>query len=63
MTVEKTYYPLPTLNTITDSGFAYTQIYMVARSGVDDQSTGTITFNPNIPFNENESINVVYEIS
>ncbi len=82
MTVEKTYYPLPTLNTITDSGFAYTQIYMVARSGVVhsqsdvdadlvsgspfyayDQSTGTITFNPNIPFNENESINVVYEIS
>jgi len=26
-----------------------------------DQSTGTITFNPNIPFNENETINVVYE--
>jgi prophage tail gpP-like protein len=24
-------------------------------------SAGTITFNPNIPFNENETINVVYE--
>jgi len=82
MTVEKTFYPSPTLNEITDAAFAYTQIFMVARSGVVhsqsnldadlisgnpfyayDQSTGTITFNPNIPFNENESINVVYEIS
>lgn len=24
-------------------------------------STGTITFNPNIPFESNESINVIYE--
>ncbi len=33
-TVEKTFYPSPTLNEITDAAFAYTKVLMVAREGV-----------------------------
>jgi len=81
MTVEKTFYPSPTLNQISDAAFAYTKVLMVAREGVnfdilvsnDDvpgldtrqvlhqPAYGVIVFSGGLPFNENESVNVVYE--
>ena len=80
MTVEKTYYPSPTLNEITDAAFAYTKVLMVAREGVTydilvsnndlaitsrqvlhQPAYGAMYFTSEIPFNENETVNIVYE--
>jgi hypothetical protein len=35
MTLSKTYYPLPTLYSITDANLAYCKMLLVARSGVE----------------------------
>lgn len=80
MTVNKTFYPSPTLNEITDAAFAYTKVLMVAREGVTydilvsnndiaitsrqvlhQPAYGVIYFSSDIPFNPNESVNIVYE--